>query len=91
MHICPLAPGDVTAIERHLLTLDLADRHARFHVGTGDCVIADSARRLDPARTVLVGVFDGSDNQLIGLAETHPAVAPPTVEMAVTVASSWRG
>lgn len=90
-HIRLLGPGDIEEVERHLLSLDPADRYARFHSGMSDWTIAAYARRLDPARAVLVGALDRAAGRLLGLAEAHPADAPGTVEMAVTVDPSCRG
>jgi hypothetical protein len=84
-----LGPGDMTEVEKHLLSLDPADRHARFHLGVSDGTVAAYARRLDPARAVLVGAFCPA-GRLLGLAEAHPTAVPRTVEVAVTVVSWCR-
>ena len=84
-----LGPGGSAAVEKHLLSLDPADRHARFHLGVSDETVATYARRLDPARAVLIGAFCPA-GRLLGLAEAHPTAVPRTVEMAVTVVSWCR-
>jgi ribosomal protein S18 acetylase RimI-like enzyme len=85
-----LGAEDLPAIERHLLGLGLRDRQSRFHGAVADTTIAAYVRRINPARSVLVGASVAPTDNIIGLAEAHPAEAPRTVEMAVSVPPLFR-
>jgi GNAT superfamily N-acetyltransferase len=85
-----LGAADLPEIERHLLGLDLVDRNARFHSGFGDAAVTTYARGLDFAVGILVGATQGPGNRILGLAEAHPAGAPRTVELAVSVLATHR-
>ncbi len=87
-----LGPSDLSAIERHLLELEPADRRARFLYCAGDAAIAAYARWLDPSKAVLIGAFDPfcESDRLIGLAEAHLGEAPRMVEIGVTVDAYFR-
>ena len=85
-----LGAEDLPAIEEHLLGLGSRDRQSRFHGAVSDMAVAAYVRRIDPARSVLVGATDAPTNNIVGLAEAHPAEAPRTVEMAVSVDPLFR-
>ena len=68
----PLGVGDLVEIERHLLALDVMDRHARFGSSLADRVVAAYARSIDPVQAVLFGAMEEPGGRILGLAEVQP-------------------
>ena len=90
MRIRPLGPGDLADVERHLLSLDIRDRNARFGGAVSDEGISRYVRRTDFSRTVLVGAIEPGDGRIIGLGEAQPTDRPGVMELAVTVDRAYR-
>lgn len=88
-----LKAADLPAVEAHLLSLDPADRHGRFHAFLGDDAIRDYVDGIDFQRMILAGAFEEDGGRLVGLAEAHldAAAAPLCAETSVSVLTSHRG
>lgn len=88
-----LRADDLPEITAHLLTLDPCDRASRFHALLGDDAVQAYVGRIDFARMILIGAFDGEGGPLIGLAEAHldTAISPLRAEVSVSVLASHRG
>ena len=87
-----LKAADLPAVQAHLLSLEPADRHGRFHAFLGDEAIRDYVDGIDFRRMILAGAFD-DDGRLVGLAEAHldAAASPLRAETSVSVLTSHRG
>ncbi len=81
---------DAVDFEAHLMTLDAADRRARFSGNAADSVVAAYVRDLDWATACLLGCFDG--RKLCAVGELHAEFGMPARggEFAVTVAPDYR-
>jgi hypothetical protein len=90
LRIRRLGPRHMAEVERHLVALDVRDRHARFHSVVNDWTIATYVRKLDPECVVLVGAVERATGRILGLAEAHPASSACAVEIAVSVEASLR-
>jgi pimeloyl-ACP methyl ester carboxylesterase/GNAT superfamily N-acetyltransferase len=78
--------SDLIRVNRHLLALDRADRHARFGTACDDTKIIGCTRRIDPSRAILIGAVERASGHIVGLAEAHPAIgASRRMELAVSV------
>lgn len=64
LYLRRLGQCDLPEIERHLLALDILDRHAGFGSAFGDAAIATYVRRIDLARAVLIGAVDAPSSPL---------------------------
>lgn len=85
-----LAVEDLAAIEHHLLTLEPIARRWRFHSAISDWAVSSYARGLKTTAGVLVGATECHGERIVGLAEAHPAAAPRTVDVAISVLASHR-
>jgi RimJ/RimL family protein N-acetyltransferase len=86
-----LLPTEAAPLRRHLLRLTADERRMRFQGGVADLSIERLCAQLDWFRTVVVGyVVDG---RLRGAAQLgfDRFLCPHTVEVAVTVETSWQG
>ena len=85
-----LIPADASEMARHLLRLDPADRHSRFHAAESDEAVKAHVQGLDWARYSVIGCFQGG--ALRGMAELafDRVWMPRSAELAVTVENRWQ-
>jgi ribosomal protein S18 acetylase RimI-like enzyme len=87
----PLSVGDLTEIERHLLSPDFHDRNTPFCGAAVDAMICLYLRRMDVAHAVLVGALEAWGSRIVGLAEAQPTDRPRVVELAISILPCYRG